>query len=282
MFPRPFFHPNPPRLHRRKRVTIIAGFQCTDGILVCSDTEESISGAVIKSHAHKAAVYSFGRVTVCVAGAGDTELINYVTQDLRKFFIKVACDWDAIEIALNKYAKRIFAENIQVFAGLGDAPHVSFLLAVSMEKECRLFKWEKNFVYILHPQQHTSIGIGAIQSEALLSEIQFFYPAQQMFFFAVRMMQKVKQLVEGCGGKTEVIFLQTGGKNSYWYPTYVINDAEHLADMVDEFVTNDVLSFISNIQKTSKEESEKDLRIHRRVVVELREKYLKILPGDLQ
>jgi hypothetical protein len=281
VLPRPLpLYFEPPRLQRRKRVTIIAGFQCINGILICSDTEQSFLSSDSKSQTGKVPIFHTHRLTVAIGGAGDGALIDYITQDLVKHLLDKRYDWNSIESGINDYARKTFSRHIRPYAGFAASlvPEVSFLIAIAMEKQARLFKWEKNFAYLVPPMHHTSIGIGTLQSEQLLREIQFFYPSEQMLFFAVRMMQQVKQLVQGCGGKTEVAFLDVGSEIVVRHGIFFVDEVEHLTLMVDEFLTNHVLSFISNSQDLDKKSVDRTLDTLRQGIVNLRERYKKLVP----
>jgi hypothetical protein len=175
---------------------------------MCSDTEQSLA-EISKSQVRKVPVLVLGKATVAIGGAGDGDLIDFVTQDLTKYLLREDFDIHSIEGVLDAYAKKIFRDNILPYSGFHHSrvPDANFLIAVAVNGNSKLFKWERNYSYAVPPMHHTSIGIGVLQSEQLLSEIQFHYPSDWMLFFAVRMMQKVKQLVQGCGGKTEIAFL---------------------------------------------------------------------------
>ena len=261
-------------------MTIIAGFQCTDGILMCSDTEQFISPES-KSQVGKIPVVQLAHFTAAIGGAGDGALIEYLTQDLCKHLVHWPRDWDALESGLNDYGRKAFTKHIRAYAGFPsvDIPTVSFLIAVTMNEDARLFRWERNFVHAVPKWQHTSIGVGTLQSEQLLSEMQFAYPSQQMFFFAVRMMQKVKQIVQGCGGKTEVVFLPSTG-NSFTRPgTFITDEIEHMAGIVDDFLTNHILSFIANTEKMDQQTVDAKLDLLRKGIMNLREKNRTLKPG---
>jgi len=264
-------------------VTIIAGFQCTDGLLMCSDTEQSFSPSDNKTQTRKVPVFHLGKLTIAIGGSGDGALVDFITQDLVKHLAAEDYNWSTIEAGLNNYAKRIFSRHIRVYAGFPPAfvPEVSFLIAIAMGSQGRLFKWEKNFVYAVPLMQHTSIGIGTIQSEQLLTEIQFFYPSELMLFFAVRMMYQVKQLVQGCGGKTEAVFIQVGRELGLvvHHGIFIVDEIEHVTMMVDEFLVHHVLPLVANTA-LSKESVESQLETAKRGLMKLRERYGQLMLGS--
>jgi hypothetical protein len=281
MLPRPFSpYSNPPRLHRRKRVTIIAGFQCTDGMLLCADTEQSL-GNETKSQAHKIQVLHLENLKAAVGGSGDAPLCEFVTRGIFERLTHCKNNLDEIEDELKAYCRKIFTENMRVWRGFPKEfiPEVSFLIAIASSKGSRMFKWENNLLSPLHPQQHSSIGVGVLQSETLIQDIQFYYPSRQMLFFAVRMMQKVKQLVQGCGGKTEVVFLNQGGKLTWRPGIFKIDEIEHVSAMADEFLNYYALSFISGVVDQNLPNDDSVFRTHKEAMLNLRKEYLELLPS---
>jgi hypothetical protein len=261
-------------------VTIIAGFQCVDGILICSDTEQSWS-STSKSQVKKVPLYQLGKMTIGVGGAGDGSLCDFVAQDLAKYLVRTSYDWKNIEAGLNAYAQNIFSQHVMPYASfpVESIPDISFLIAITMDGEAHLFKWERNFLYAIPPMHHTAIGIGIVQAEQLLSEIQFYYPYEQMLFFATRMMYKVKQLVQGCGGKTEVVFLNRNSGHSVHWGIFPIDEVEHVTMMVDEFLTDHVMSFIANTTINSPQSIDQHMKMIRGGIEKMRSDYLELMPG---
>lgn len=253
-------------------MTIIAGFNCSDGVLLCSDTEETLS-ETSKNQIRKVPYFRVGKATLAIGGAGDGALADYITQDLVKHFSDSNYDWKNIENWLNDYAHRMFRRHVREYAGLGGQPDVAFLIAVAMEGRTHLFKWERNFAYLIPPPLNTSIGIGTVQSQELLSRLRFEYPYRQMLFFAVRTMQTVKRLVPGCGGKTEVLFISHAGARIEWPGIFRVDEIEHIVDMCDEFIDENVLSFISNTEDIAPTNVDSKMESWREAFRNLREKY---------
>jgi len=239
--------PKTTRHRKRKRVTVIAGFQCSDGILLCADSEETI-GEESKSQTRKIATNASHFSHIAIGGAGDSALIDYVQQKLIRDMLDERPSWDAFEGWLNNYANTVFTDHVQPYAYFPSdriPEDVEFLVALRMDEESRLFKWERNFAYAVPPKTHTSIGFGTLQSRSELSNLErISLPAHQMLFYAVRAMLKVKQTVQYCGGNTEVVQLHNGGMLSP-FRTSEIQAIEHMVEEVDFFVLQRVLRLIA-------------------------------------
>src|SRR6266852_5046288 len=69
----------PKRLPRSKRVTIAAGFYCTDGLVLCADTQETITG-YSKVNTQKMTQLETPFFNMVFTGAGDSGLIDMTVQ----------------------------------------------------------------------------------------------------------------------------------------------------------------------------------------------------------
>jgi hypothetical protein len=258
-------------------VTIIAGFQCNEGVLMCSDTEESIS-ETSKSQVRKVPYFRIGKMTVAIGGAGDSIFVDYVTQDLAKYLANAPRTWKTLEDELKEYVRRIFREYVRPWSGFPAqfVPSAEFLIAVSMDGRASLFQWQRNHLHYLG-LGNASIGIGTVLSQQIIAQIPADLPYNKTLFFAIRMMQAVKRLVPGCGGKTETIFLGHKGFIT-WSGTSKVEEIENLTDECDEFIGRYVLSFISDTQTHAPTTIDSMLESYKIQLKALREKYSAMRP----
>jgi hypothetical protein len=70
------------RLPRRKRVTLIAAWRCTDGVLVCADAQETVGD--YRRSVQKITPEKMGNFQVIVAGSGNPSLIESFIIVLRR------------------------------------------------------------------------------------------------------------------------------------------------------------------------------------------------------
>ena len=255
-------------------MTIIAGFYCKDGILLCADTEQSYTES--KSQVNKLVSFRVGEALLAVGGAGDASLADYVIQDLPKYLRTQTNDLPDMEKALNAYAQRIFRDHVQVYAGFprDHIPEVSFLIGLVMDGQARLFKWERNFLYLA--TQNTSIGAGNVYSETLANKIDVGYAFESMFLFAVRMMLRTKQSVAGCGGYTEYKFLRSDSSIASGLSLPI--EVEQFVEQVDDLFGTLLISFISDVRQLDASQEEVLLDQRKRLLKQLRERYIKLMP----
>lgn|SRR5579863_347084 len=269
--PRSLLYPESLRLPRLRNVTIICGLQCSDGTMMCADTEETISD-VSKHESDKMRVCGSPAFALC-GGAGDAELIEFST-DLIEKEIPQTKKWPDVLAALNGIAARVFSKHVRAYVGFPKdlIPWLSMLIAVRIGNETKLFRWSHNFVRLIpneKRERHTAIGIGDIQALQLLRQYSFSLPAQDMFFFAVRTMHRVKRLVPGCGGRTR-IFVLRNDQSIMWWTFETIEKVEKISDKLDGCFT-DLMWFVTR----KKEPSKKDLNDVWQELKKLRQEYLK-------
>ena len=238
----------PLRLERRRRVTIVAAFSCIDGIMICADTEETTSSES-KSESDKLEVFQSANGYVLCGGSGDSSLFELAVHRLQQDMSVHAYRSNEIEAVLNRHASQIFDKHIKCYRGFPSEwiPELFILIAVQVEGQARLYKWEKNFVLSITDGHHDAIGTGFIQALPLLREHRFAMNlySRQMFFFAVRIIQRVKRQVQGCGGNTDVFVLHHNGERTR-YTSSLVDTIEQFADRVDAFSLQTLMTLITS------------------------------------
>src|SRR5258708_30007507 len=91
--------PKPERFPKGRRMTIIAGFRCKDGILICADREESVGTS--KKDAEKLFLLHASPWNMTVATAGHSGLCDLAVKRLIQAFLRAAMvpgvDMDKLE-----------------------------------------------------------------------------------------------------------------------------------------------------------------------------------------
>jgi hypothetical protein len=228
-------------------MTAILGLSYLDGVLLMADTEESLGGDA-KSECDKLYRFVFPSGTVVTGGAGDSHLIDCANQDLHQFFAsKVKTKPEEILESLNSFAVKFFEETISPLKGFQYEPGLEMLIAVNCNKHSTLlFKWKQNHVLWIAPPQHTSIGVGEIQTHPMLRDVQFAASKECMLFYGLRMMYQAKRTVVGVGGKTEAIALQNDGTTHY-FGTIATQKIEELIANYEHFKTTILDGNVSTI-----------------------------------
>jgi hypothetical protein len=235
-------------------MTAILGMNYLDGVLLMADTEETTSGST-KSECDKLCRFTFPIGTVITGGAGDAHLIEYANQEMHQFFAKGGgqspdVKWapEGILAALNNFAQNFFQSNIGPYGGLAAelVPSFEMLMALNYDQRSYLFHWRDNRVVFVPSPHHASIGSGMVQLAPMLRDVQFAAPKESMLFLGIRMMFQAKRIVQGVGGRTEVVALENGGA-SHYFGLDATHKVEELVINLDQLLTKFVYTSVSNV-----------------------------------
>jgi 20S proteasome alpha/beta subunit len=211
-FPR---QPKPPikRLPRSKYVTIAVGFYRGDGLVLCADTQETISGFkrnVPKIVFKPDVVYERTPCAV-FAGAGDGPLVDHL---IDKLWRKMATSTDSLAHMIGAMEDEL----IHVYKRLtpcyhpGFMPDAQFLVGVFCPPN------HLQLVEISGPVLTRNITAKAIGCGDTLSsyiEERLSSPKaglSEVIQVAIYIVDQAKKHVDGCGGETHVVTLTDSGK----------------------------------------------------------------------
>lgn len=177
---------------------------------------------------------------------------------------------------MEEFAKEMWDAFVGPYQGLMcEPPGADFLIGLQTRGDPVLYKWERDMIHPLPKGTHTSIGSGLVQSAPLLADLDsFYFPAHHMLLYAVRVMLRVKRLVQGCGGNTEAVLLMNDG--FIMKPaTIQIERIEHLVEGMDRFFLESSMGFIAGHRETDPQE---DLNKQTESLKQFKQRYEKIVP----
>jgi hypothetical protein len=257
-------------------MTAILGFNCTDGILMLADSEESTSNGT-KSESDKLYRFIFPQGTIVMGGSGDSHLIECAYQELQEELKGGFSDGEDIKQRLNAFTSRFFDETIGAYRGFASdlVPQLSMLIAISSRQHTWLFKWNHNRVVLIPETRHTSTGGGDIQMHPLLRGVQFATPCASMLLHGIRIMLQTKKIVIGVGGKIDALALYRGGSTRF-FGTDMTRSVEDLLEQIERYNNEVLFTVISDV--FSKEENDDQILPKLGIDIGLfREKYRSIV-----
>jgi len=128
-------------------LTAILGFNCTDGILMLADTEETLSNES-KSETDKLYRFRFYQKTVkyesgavLTGGSGDASLIDYANQEMECFFGSDELNVSNIPDSLARFASKFFRATLRDYRGFPAEliPSIEMLIGVEFRGETSYF-----------------------------------------------------------------------------------------------------------------------------------------------
>ncbi len=200
-------------------MTIIAGFKCQDGVVVCADTQETV-GSISKRNVPKLRFERTGAVakilsnaldiSMAFCGAGHGPFIDKLVDGAR-IATKGAEDINAASEAIEDYIKNTYADFGRIYQP-SQCPEVELIYGITVLGESRLFHATGPIVN--QKDQYTSGGVGYYMADFLAS---YMYDAgitvQQAVVLAAYILFQAKEHVDGCGGDSHIAVLRENGKS---------------------------------------------------------------------
>ncbi len=129
-------------------MTIAAGFKCTDGLVLCSDTEYTWD-SVLKLPGPKIYTHREPSFSLAFAGAGDVDFIRMAVQRIVNALKGQNPTFQQIEVCVQVIIKRIHQEHLYPFPGITyERPTVELLIGIwTKEGGLELLKTRLNECY---------------------------------------------------------------------------------------------------------------------------------------
>jgi 20S proteasome alpha/beta subunit len=242
-------------------VTIAAGILCSDGLVLCADTEHTISEDR-KAQSSKTRAwhvgYRFGcecgcsgsepprdvRVSVGLSGAGHSDWIEAFMQGVDQDILAEVpnqFDIDVFEQQLRDFNQNFFSTYIRSYAeNPQHRPQAYMLVLVQFcfdDTRRAIFHAHENVVLKAEERCFMAVGAGAPVFQGFAELLYGDLPAckqrwtmKEAAAMAVYIMDKVKSEVPGCGGNTQIMMIGANSEQDT-VPTKRIKELEayHLA-----------------------------------------------------
>jgi hypothetical protein len=210
-------HPNtkPWRPPTREAVTILAGFKCSDGIVICADTQETVSHSkrrVPKLRFEQASPFDFHNqcastrdLAVAFCGAGEGPFIDKLIDNAWRG-AKDAISLEECCIQIEQVIKDTYQEFGLIYQP-GYCPSVDLIYGVKMEQESRLFT--AHGPVVVEKDSYASEGCGYYMADFLASRMYSqFMTTRQGVILAAYILFQSKEHVDGCGGESHIAVLR--------------------------------------------------------------------------
>jgi 20S proteasome alpha/beta subunit len=196
-------------------MTIAAGFVCMDGIVLCADTQETITGYT-KNSTEKIRQMADQGLCVAITGAGETELIETVGERIQHALF---CEYSPKEMRMTEQVRDIiqqemssaFRRYIAPYAAFprDDRPGCDLLIVVTVKNEVNnyecLFKASGTTVRQIE-FGGDCVGTGVILAKSLMERFcDSFADLDELVLAMCYVMSQTKKWVDGCGGNTDLV-----------------------------------------------------------------------------
>lgn len=199
-------------------MTIIAGFRCQDGIVVCADTQETSGSAkrnVPKLEFSSGPTWSEEQqkminhdLAIAICGAGDGPFVDKVASRAWDALRGVA-DISEASDAVESMIKETYTEFGQIYQ-VGSFPQAELIYGITIGGQSRLFQASGP---IVNERDYASSGIGYYLADFLAGRMgagggEGHLTTRQCVVLAAYILFQAKEHVEGCGGRSHIAALR--------------------------------------------------------------------------
>jgi 20S proteasome alpha/beta subunit len=192
-------------------VTIIAGFRCKDGVVVCSDTQETSGPSkrdIPKLRYEGRGLATDSPLAVVFCGSGYGPLIDKLVDESWNN-IKDLCAMDEVATQIERTIKELYREYGKIYQR-GQCPTAELIYGVKTAEGHKLFS--ANGPIINERPDYYSSGQGYYLADFLTTRMFSSYlTLQQCVLLAAYVLFQAKEHVEGCGGDSQIAILRDDG-----------------------------------------------------------------------
>lgn len=249
--------PKPEQRRRERKLTIATGFRCSDGVLLCADTEHTL-GDQLKFSSSKISVIDAKGLMVAIAGAGDAAFIRMAFE--KAVDRVLACDEiESIKGAIEETILDIHDKHIRLYPG-EQKPYFDLLVAAWTEKERRATLLRTSSTAIVDGGLYECIGMETGLAHYLIDKL---YRAgistKYAAFLAVNVLQQTKKYTPYCGGASHIMILDNDGHLAMETTGDVVDREQYFHDY--DSVTRDILFECADLDLAD-DEFKKRLSLH--------------------
>jgi 20S proteasome alpha/beta subunit len=215
--PKPIPKPSAPiqRLPERKAVTIIAGFRCLEGIVICGDTQETVPN-LSKRHVAKVKIFpsdgslAQSELGMAICGSGEGPFIDLLARKV----------WDSAQAATSReeatlQAETAIKETYREYGNIyqsGQCPQVELIYGIKVQGESSLFHAFGPVVNEV--DYYKGAGAGYYMADFLQSRVQpNLLTLHQCVLLSAYILFQAKEHVDGCGGESHIAVLRHEGES---------------------------------------------------------------------
>jgi 20S proteasome alpha/beta subunit len=220
-------------------MTIAAGFPCSDGLVLCADTQEVIYNYA-KVNTQKMTQIKTPEYNVAFTGSGDTGLLETTIQSMVKaLMLSDPKPHSIVEIeeVLREVLIETFNRHVAPYYQFpsDERPSADLLIGVQYAGITLLYRaYGTSFFQVHEPQ---CVGSGVVLGKSLIGQLfDSSMNIAQGWLVALYVLNQAKTWVDGCGGNTDILLLSHKDKKVTRIPTTEVEDLESHFKQFDAFI----------------------------------------------
>ncbi len=219
-------------------MTAIAAFQCSDGVVMAADTEETYQDE--KAYTFKLFPVEREGKRLCVAGAGLGYLIDYAKDEIISALDSGINNAVAFEKRLREIMRELYQRDFALFPVDQESDRrIQLLVGVQFTEEQKASSWlrpsvfecQSNLVTVLtNPAQRGRIlGAGELLKETALQFSNWGLDVELAERVCLYVMYEAKRRLAGVGGKTHIFTMRSDGRFGYYRGKHIGEEEAVLA-----------------------------------------------------
>ncbi len=195
-------------------MTIAAGFKCSDGVLLCADSQYSSWDKTFRDKVFLSSPNPDLPLNLGFAFSGDEDHARTAMEDCGEAVGAIAPSsqniWRLVREAVREAIKRV-VNDYSYISSLDQSQKPEFLVGIRVDAKVGLFHARE--MAFRRVDGLKCIGGGYYLAQFLVSHIGHpeFQTIEQMLPFAVRALASTKRHVDGCGGGSQFLVMRIGG-----------------------------------------------------------------------
>jgi len=201
-------------------MTILAGFSCSSGAILCADTQETVGYAKRNVSKIEVREESDNEFRIAIAAAGSGPYADKISQEL----FGAICAYkeynpESIISCIESVVTEFHSKHFWPRAGVQDTGYVELLILLQPTKDDVVpgFPGHPLLLHVAETavnivQETKTVGIGSWLADYILDRLYLGYGNRNyMAALGSYLIKEVRENVEGCGKDAEIIFFGSDG-----------------------------------------------------------------------
>lgn len=192
-------------------MTIAAGFSCTDGIVLCADTQESYGED--KAYIYKLVPFDWTNWVGGIAGSGVGYLVDYASGKILEIMDKQkpGTDPEKIRTSFEQLFDRLYTNEFRKYPAPIEDKQVQMLIGVCDKSRSKTFLVSVDSTLVRLVPKERVIGTGELLKD-LAHDFQIMeLPLSQGMWIALYLVWAAKQRFAAVGGESLVVGIHSSG-----------------------------------------------------------------------
>jgi 20S proteasome alpha/beta subunit len=217
-------------------MTIAAGFPCSDGLVLCADTQETITGYA-KVNTQKMTQIETPFYNIVFTGAGDSGLIDMTVQLMDQALTQKQPNgtWKIEEVLRESLVDSFNQYIVPGFQFPAEERPVTPDLLIGLQQSSSSALYRASGATFRRVHEAQCVGTGLVLGKSLMAKFfDYGLSIAQGWLIALYVLYQAKTWVEGCGGNSDILLLSNRNQKITRIPTTDVTEME------DHFATFDV------------------------------------------